>query len=403
MEMMSEAAPVMRGSSPLRVGMLVGSVGEQGGGVPASVRDLALALRRLSGIEITIFASEGPGSAMARDSWAPVPLHLFPVLGPSTFGFARGLDRALEAAEMDLLHVHGLWMYISIAASRWSSRTRRPYVVSPHGMLDAWAVAYSRWKKTVALHTYERRHLEGAACIHALCEPERQAIRSFGLGNPVCVIPNGVAAGNYVPLLSRSISPAGRTLLFLGRLTPKKGLIALIEAWALSRWRAESAGWELAIAGFGPDDYVNHLRSLVNRLDVAGSVRFIGPVAGAAKAAAFRSADAFILPSISEGQPLAVLEAWSHGLPVLITPQCNLEEGYLARAATQIGCTIPEIEKGLADLFATPAYALREMGRQGRRLVEERFSWAQSAQQWGEVYRWTSGAQARPQSVSGGG
>jgi poly(glycerol-phosphate) alpha-glucosyltransferase len=401
MEAMSEPVSVVRASRPLRVGMLIGSVGEQGGGVPASVRDLALALGALPGIEVTIFASDKPGSAFVRESWAPVPLNVFPVLGPSTFGFARGLDRALQAADMDLLHVHGLWMYISIAASRWSARTRRPYVISPHGMLDAWAVAYSRWKKTVALHTYERRHLEGAACIHALCEPEREAIRSFGLGNPVCVIPNGVAAGK-TPFLSRSLSPSRRTLLFLGRLTPKKGLTALIEAWALSRWRPESAGWELAIAGSGPEDYVNELRSLVQRLDVASSVRFLGHVAGDAKAAAFASSNAFILPSISEGQPLAVLEAWSHGLPTLITPQCNLGEGYVAHAATPIGWTIAEIETGLAELFATSAYELREMGRQGRRLVEERFSWVQSAQQWGEVYRWTSGTRARPRSVSGG-
>lgn len=400
---MSEPASIICAPRPLRVGMLVGSVGEQGGGVPASVRDLALAVRRLPDVEVTIFASQGPGGESVRESWAPVPLHSFPVLGPSTFGFARGLDRALQAAGMDLLHVHGLWMYISIAASRWSARTGRPYVVSPHGMLDAWAVANSRWKKTVALHAYEHRHLQGAACIHALCEPERQAIRSFGLGNPVCVIPNGVAAGEVPRVLTRPLLPSRRTLLFLGRLTPKKGLTALIEAWALTSRRTQSGGWDLAIAGSGSDVYVDELEALVRRLDVASSVRFLGHVAGETKAATFATADAFILPSISEGQPLAVLEAWSHGLPALITPQCNLHEGYLARAATPIGCTVAEIEKGLAELFAQPADELREMGRQGRRLVEERFSWAQSAQQWGEVYRWTFGAQSRPRSVSAGG
>jgi poly(glycerol-phosphate) alpha-glucosyltransferase len=114
--------------------------------------------------------------------------------GPDSFGYAPGLSAALVAADLDLLHAHGLWMFYSTAVLGWAWTTRPPYIVSPHGMLDPWALRNSRFKKLIALWAYERRHLANAACLHALCREEAQAMRQLGLRNPTCIVANGLDA-----------------------------------------------------------------------------------------------------------------------------------------------------------------------------------------------------------------
>jgi len=399
-----DAAPSWRAETkPIKVGILLGSAGDHGGGVCVSVRDMTKALLRVPGIEVAVFASDRAPLAQ-REDWGQVPLNVFPARGPASFGYAPDLGRALCAADVDVVHVHGLWMYLSIATRRWAADGGRRYVVSPHGMLDPWAVANSGWKKTLALRAYEQGHLDGAGCIHALCEPERQAIRTFGLRNPICLIPNGVELAPDVSFLRATRARQGRrrVLLFLGRVTPKKGLTALLEAWAIGQRQPGGEAWELAIAGSGPEAFVSDLRARAERLGVAGSTRFLGHVSGCAKSVAFASADAFILPSVSEGQPLAVLEAWSHGLPALITRQCNLPEGLAAQAALAIEPSAAGVAEGLRRLFALKPEEAQAMGRRGRRLVEERFSWAQAAQRWSEIYRWVSGVGSAPGTIEMG-
>ncbi|MFL1874174.1 glycosyltransferase [Hansschlegelia beijingensis] len=394
-----DAAPSWRAEvKPIKVGVVLGSAGDQGGGVYASVRDMAQALLQVPDVQVTVFASDRSPSAN-RSEWGAVSLKVFPARGPASFGYAPGLGRALLAADLDVVHVHGLWMYLSIAARRWAAASGRRYVVSPHGMLDPWAVANSGWKKTLALRAYEQAHLDRAACIHALCEQERQAVRAFGLRNPVCLIPNGVQLPPEESASPRGGANARRTLLYLGRLTPKKGLVALLDAWASLRRNPEAQAWDLAIAGSGPEAFVAELRARAELLCSPRSMRFLGHVSGASKRAAFAQADAFILPSVSEGQPLAVLEAWSHGLPALITEQCNLPEGRLAGAALSIGPSTAEIADGLRRLFETPPEQARAMGRRGRLLVEKRFSWGSAALRWAEVYRWLSDQVCEPECV----
>ena len=114
------------------------------------------------------------------------------MVGGGAFGYAPRLARSLREGRLSLLHANGLWMYPSLASRRWSRRARRPYLIAPHGMLDPWAVAHSAWKKRLVGWWFENAHLAGAACLHALTAAEARALRSYGLRNPICVVPNGV-------------------------------------------------------------------------------------------------------------------------------------------------------------------------------------------------------------------
>jgi glycosyltransferase involved in cell wall biosynthesis len=122
-------------------------------------------------------------------------------------------------------------------------------------------------------------------------------------------------------------------------------------------------------------------------------VHFLGPLYGAEKRAAFAAASAFILPSVSEGLPMVALEAWSHGVPVVMARAGNLPEGFAAKAALEIGTESEEIRAGL-DLLA--------MGHNGFRLSRDRFSQARNSELMRMVYRWLLKRGPRPDCVLAG-
>ena len=262
-------------------------------------------------------------------------------------------------------------------------------------MLDPWTLRRSRWKKRLAARWFENEHLRRAACLRALNQDEAAAFRAYGLRNPIAIVPNGVdLPDETAPAIGSS-----RTLLFLGRIDPKKGLAELLRAWRRVVAAAGADGWHLQITGWGDPGYVAAMQALARDLDLGRHVTFTGPLFGEGKADAFRNAAAFVLPSFSEGLPMAVLEAWSHGLPVLMTRACNLPEGFTAGAAIRIETDPEAMAKTLVAFMQTPASERRAMGEAGRRLVEERFTWDRVAADMHEVYTWVLGGGPPPSCV----
>jgi poly(glycerol-phosphate) alpha-glucosyltransferase len=253
------------------------------------------------------------------------------------------------------------------------------------------------WKKRIAALLYENQHLREAACLRALSEAEAQAIRSYGLRNPICVIPNGVDLPDLRESNAKSQPANRKTLLYLGRLHPKKNISNLIRAWSqiFSSQRCSGDHWILAIAGWDQGGYESELK----RIAADGSVVFLGPRFGADKSECYRACDAFILPSLSEGLPMAVLEAWSYAKPVVITPECNLQEGFEASAALRIGTTPKEIAAGLKVLRKMSDDDRIAMGARGRDLVGKNFSWPRTGEQMRSVYEWMLGGGQAPETV----
>jgi poly(glycerol-phosphate) alpha-glucosyltransferase len=120
---------------------------------------------------------------------------------------------------------------------------------------------------------------------------------------------------------------------------------------------------------------------------------------GVEKNAAYRACDAFVLPSLSEGLPMTVLEAWAYAKPVLMTPECNLPEGFAAEAAIEIGKNDEEISAGLNRVAEMSDEDRRLTGVRGRTLVATKFSWPKIGQQMRAVYDWVVGGGAVPESV----
>ncbi|MDX2109933.1 MAG: glycosyltransferase [Verrucomicrobiota bacterium] len=386
-----------------------------GGGISQAVRALSQSLED-SGARPSIVGLDDPFWSDDARQWQGLETKALPWSGPRAFGWCPKLPGTLAEAKPDLIHTHGLWMYYSLAADRYCERAKCPSIISPHGMLEPWALANSSWKKKLAGMAYEQHHLRNASCLHALNVQEMESIRAFGLKNPVAIIPNGVSlpdAPAAQPVNAKNKSHPHK-LLFLGRIHPKKGLKELIDGWHLWRQQQPLAAedWLLEIVGW---DDGGHLDALIlqaqehfgsehvtlpgQQPNAATHVAFGGAKFGEEKEATFRGASAFILPSYSEGLPMAVLEAWSHGLPVLMTDACHLQQGFDVNAAISLNPTATSIAHATEHLTSIPDQERHAMGARGRQLVLESYSWDRVAKSMQSVYRWTLGGGQRPDCV----
>lgn len=373
----------------MRVALALGLLGARSGGMAVTVPALARALAEHGVKPVLVGAFDDDGQEWGRDK--TVPCLGRPRLGPHSFAFAPAAHRLIRSFGPEIVHLNGLWTYASLIARGLRRRLGVPTLISPRGMLDPWALQRSAWKKAVALALFERANLRSAACLHALCEAEAAACRTFGLRNPIAVVPNGVDLPTRV---DERPAQRPRTLLFLSRIDAKKGVHELVRGWGLSG--ATAKGWRLRIVGWGETRYVEATRRLVEELALEQSIELAGPAFNEAKDRAFREADAFILPSYSEGLPMAVLEAWAYALPVLMTPACNLREGFAHSAALEIGTEPERIAEGIRTLVSMSDAERIAMGAAGRRLVEERFTWPNVARQMIEVYEWVLGGGPPP-------
>jgi poly(glycerol-phosphate) alpha-glucosyltransferase len=178
-------------------------------------------------------------------------------------------------------------------------------------------------------------------------------------------------------------------------------LLNLIRAWkeALNSHPSILNSWMLAIAGWDQGGHEAQLRQLTTDLRLLTSVIFLGPRFGADRDACYRACDAFVLPSLSEGLPMTVLEAWAYAKPVLMTSECNLPEGFVAGAALQTGTTSKQIAARLKQLIEMSDDDRRAMGARGRALVAETFSWPRIGEQMRWVYEWVLGGGTAPETI----
>lgn len=336
-------------------------------------------------------------------------LRFFRAYGLGNVFYAPGIVQTLLSLppSRTVVHLHHLWLYLSRATVLWAQRRQGRYILSPHGMLDPWAIQKSRLKKRVASWLWETANLHGATCLHALTPYEYMCIRTYGLQNPVCIIPNGVDVDRYTPLREQSgftrrfpQTQNKKILLFLARLHPKKGIDTLFHAW--SRVAPRHPDWVLVMAGADADwqqRYQHYLTRLVAELGLTSSVVFTGPLYHEQKTEAFAAADAFVLSSVSEGLPIAVLEAMACQCPVVITRACHLDEVQDVGAGLVAEPGIESLQACLAQMLAYSDDTRREMGRRGRNLVKYTYNWKMIAHQMLAVYTWMLGGGPPPSSV----
>jgi len=301
----------------------------------------------------------------------------FNVVGPESRAAICGLDgffyqamairRCLTEAHFDVVHLHGTWSPILAVAAYMARSKNIPFIASPHGCLEPWALGHRKLKKQVALAVYQRRVLENASLLVATAGQELASIRGLGLAGPVAVVPNGVE----LVAEPKRCAGSSRKILFLSRIHPQKGLGDLVIAWA----RVRQPGWRLVIAGPSKGGYEKEIKSLTRKLGIEEDFEFLGLVVGKKKERCFSEADVFVLPTYSENFGIAVAEALARGLPVITTTGAPWQELETYQCGWWVAPGVNGIAGALSDVLAMPREILQCMGARGKILVEQKYSW----------------------------
>jgi len=315
-------------------------------------------------------------------------------IGRSPFRISPFLRQGLldrSSGRKPIVHAHGLWTYASYVAGAVSRERQCPLILSPHGELEPHALTLSTKKKAIASKLFVQDNLARASCLCVLTEREKSSARSYGFTKRIEIIPSGVSQARPSPseeiaaFRSRfDVKPNERVLLYLSRIAPIKNLPLLLKAFSRNvRIRPD---WKLLIAGPDERGHVNEVRGLIRDLGIQDSVSFVGAVSGREKSCAFSAASLYVLPSVSEGLPIAVLEAMSYAKPILITDGWNFPIATDAVFAWRASTQEQAFEKTLLEAMNCSDEALTRMGIESRSIVRRHFDWEFIARRMLKVY-----------------
>jgi glycosyltransferase involved in cell wall biosynthesis len=295
--------------------------------------------------------------------------------------------------ESSVCHVHGIWSAPSLAVCGLAKNLGRPLVCSVHGMLEKWELSNKSTKKRVYSALFQRPSLAKSSCLRALSEQEAIEYRDFGLRNPIAVVPNGVgplAREDPSDFLSDHPELVGKRItLFMSRLHRKKGILELVRAWPAVQKRFQDS--HLLVAGGDCEGTEASARELAAELRVQRSVTFCGVLNGSLKHAALSTATVFCLPSFSEGMSMAVLEALSIGLPVVVTPACNVGGINEAQAGFVTTAEPAKLAQSLCEALSLSSSQWQSMSASAQSLAKTRYGWPQIAANMCAVYEWLLG------------
>jgi glycosyltransferase involved in cell wall biosynthesis len=310
-----------------------------------------------------------------------VETRYYPRRLPRSLSFSPELARACEERieQFNLVHTTGMWTYPPVRAASISRRRRKPYVVSPRGMLMKWEMSHKAWKKRLYFYTIERERLRQSAGIHCTTRAEKEALSRFGMETQGFVIPNGLDMAEFEQLPPRGtlrehlgIPCDAQILLFMGRLHPKKGIEE-----TLSTFTALSANYpNLHLVLSGPDEgeYEAKVEQWAARNDLATRVHLTGKLQAMERLAAFSDADVFVLLSHSENFGMGVAEAMACGIPVVVSEEVGISPWVVqGNAGFSVRREGGGAARAIASLLDHPEEA-RQSGENGKRLVASEFS-----------------------------
>jgi glycosyltransferase involved in cell wall biosynthesis len=366
-----------------------------------SIVEASLALREL-GVEATVFATDMGAAASAphrlvEESALPPGAHsldirLFQSRAPRRFAFSTELGRALarEVDAYDVVHIHSLFLYPQLAAYRNARGRDVPYLVSPRGSLDPYLRRKGRARKALVHVLWQRAMLASAGALHLTSEGEAALVEDVAPAVPRHIVPNGIEWNAFQTLpdpasfrARRMRGHEGPVVLYLGRISFKKGLDVLIDAFAdLGRAHRDTA---LAIAGPDDEGLTPMLRRLAAARGIADRVHFTGMLQGADRLGALAAADVWALPSRTENFAVALVEALASGRAVVTTDAVNLSPDLDSERAALVcrpECT--ELSRALDAMLRDEALRVA-LGAKAREYAR-RYDWSQVAPRHAAMY-----------------
>ncbi|MEM9938478.1 MAG: glycosyltransferase [Pseudomonadota bacterium] len=378
----------------MKVWHTVPSIEEEASGPSYTVPRLCSGLAK-QGVDITL-ATLGERQTIDRKGF----LHeRFPqsglTMGPlKKLGFSGALNAALQAANAQIYHSHGLWMMPNVYPAKAARRNNAVLMMTPRGMFGEEAMQFSARKKQIFWSLYQGAAARSADCFHATSDSEAEDIRRQGLTQPICIIPNGID----IPELRRTKQsrPDAPFALSLGRIHPKKGLDRLIRAWA--KLPSQLQGWRLKIVGPSELGHAYELEVLAQSLK-ARNISVEPPVFGDEKIELMRSAELFVLPTLNENFAMTVAESLAVATPVVSTRGAPWEGLTTHQCGWWIEHGVEPMRTTLEDALSLSIDQRASMGLKGQAWMKDAFSWTAISQDMLATYQWLQKGGARPDHV----
>jgi glycosyltransferase involved in cell wall biosynthesis len=284
-----------------------------------------------------------------------------------------------DVRDYDLIHAHNEHGFSSDIAVILKHLSRKPLVVTSHGNL-----VYGSWLPDAACRLYEAtigKEVFQQADRITVATPSEKAriVAEAGIAEKkIVVIPVGIDLRYWKSFLEKAKLPAalektdsgGKIILVATQLIRRKGIEYLIRA--VPQIRKGYPDFRIVLAGSG--DAENELKNLVSALRIEDTVLFLGRLDEEELTAVYRRADVFVLPSIGEGQPTCILEAWMHAKPVVATEISGVVDYYRDAAVLVPAADSPALAEGILKILRDPELA-RALGDKGKNLVESTFDW----------------------------
>jgi glycosyltransferase involved in cell wall biosynthesis len=299
-----------------------------------------------------------------------------------------------EIGSFDIVHIHDFRSFPSIIVRHYAKKYKVPYVLQARGSLPR-IMAKKRLKKLYDM-LWGYRLLEDAAGLIALTKTEVKQYKSMGISTDrIEIIPNGVDLPEFENLPKRgefrrrySLKDSQKVVLYLGRIHKIKGPDLLAESFAGLLNDLTDA--KLVIAG--PDDgYLPSLKKLIADLEIGDRVLFTGPLYGQEKLSAYVDADVYVLPSVYETFPNAVLEACACGTPVIVTDQCGIADIINNQAGLVVAYDKRQLSEAILNILGDDKTRLK-FSKKGKQLVRDRFNIEKIAGQIESMYKDTLNA-----------
>lgn len=316
-------------------------------------------------------------------------------LGPTGWQFSPVMKNALKISikDFDLIYIVGIWNYPVAMAARCCLRYKKPYIISPRGMLYPFTMGTKFGKKSIYYNLVVKDILKSANAIHYTTEDESEKCHSFlGLRKRKVVIPNGIDLSEFRDLSAsrkfRERYPElkdKKVILFLGRIARIKGLDILIRAYNILA--KESDEVHLFIAGGGEEGYKEKIEKQVSNSKLQKRVTFSGFLNSEEKLEAYAGSDIFVLPSYSENFGLSVVEAMACAVPVVISDKVGIYREIRDKNSGIIVKTNTEsVYHGIKKLLEDESLR-KELSENGKALVKEYYDIDKVADKMIEVFR----------------
>jgi len=291
--------------------------------------------------------------------------------------------KIIDDVHPDVVHVNSCWMPLSAFIQKWAHERGYKTIYTTHGMMIPWILKRHYYtRKIPALWLYQRKALQTSDCLHATSDYEAQCLQKDRYNSHIITIPTGV---NIKEIRVKDNWNIKKQILLLSRIHEVKGLEFLIRS--IAQLKEDFKDYSIIIAGDGDVHYVNYLRKMCSAFGIEDIIHFIGSVNGEQKWNLYQTSDIFMLLSYTENFGIVVAESLASGTPVISskgTPWQDLET-YHCGYWTEIG--IKGTVEALQKFLTLSKSDLETMGKNGRKLVEDKYSSKVMAEKMFDLYK----------------